>query len=146
MKTSKDSVAYLATDLSPIRQQFERRSPRANGRVPLSVNMDKRLNGTDIRVYCGISCAVFQGNVCRRSYQDIAEDSGVTRQQVARSVKRLVKTGHVRPSQSNEVRSKGWLMLPSPVFGQKQRAGVEEVAIGPSGQPRLVSAPRRRTA
>lgn len=139
MKSYKDAVVNSATDLLPIRQQ--KFSPKSHGRVPLSVSSDKRLNGTDVRVFAGISSFVFQGNVCRESYAEIGSRSGASRQQVARAVANLIEFGHVIAANGNEQRQRGWLILPQLVFGQKQRAGVDSLIV-----EGLASAPRKRLA
>jgi hypothetical protein len=109
---------------------------RSYGRVPMQVNSDKRLSGSDVRVLCGIAYYVHQGNTCRESYSTLAVASGVSRRQVVTSVARLRKFGWIEQPDQDE-RKRQWLMLTSPVFGQKQRAGVEEtVSVGPASLPR----------
>lgn len=133
----------MSTDPSQYEYRLDTFPSKAYGRLPLSVNADKRLSGNDIRVYAGIAYFVRQGNVCRAVYSEIAKVSGVDRKVVWRSIKALTECGHVIPAPSNKERACGWLSLPSKVFGQKQESGVREVSIGPSGTPRLTSCPKR---
>jgi len=139
MKSIKNAGVISAPDLASKRQHFP---PLSYGKVPLNINSDKRLNGTDIRVFAGIAHHVFQGNVCRESYSVIAAASGVSRQQVTRAVANLLKSGYLLPYEGNQERHRQWFVLPSPVFGQKQRS----LNSGESSEEHLVSGPRKRLA
>lgn len=139
MKSYKEPGDKFAPDLVTSLHQI---SDRAYGRVPLRVNADPRLSGSDVRVYTAIAGYVFQGNVCHESYAALAGAACTSRRQVIRSVRRLIECGHIKAENPKKTRSKRWLMLMSPVFAQKQRAGIEEVAEAPSGGRRLVSTRR----
>ncbi len=139
MKSIKDTGVKSAPDLASNRHQF---APSAYGRVPLNLNSDKRLNGTDIRVYAAIAYHVFQGNVCREPYEKLAVAGGVTRQQVTRAVANLLGYKYILPYPGNRERHRQWFVLPSVVFGQKQRA----LDAGESSSEDLVSRPRKRLA
>jgi len=139
MKSIKNTGVNSAPNLASKRHQF---APTAYGRVPLNLNCDKRLNGTDIRVYVAIAHHVFQGNVCRESYSVLAEAAGVSRQQVVRAVAHLLEHKHMLPYSGNKERHRQWFVLPSVVFGQKQAA----LNAGESTEEHLVSGPRKRLA
>lgn len=117
MKSYKEAGINMVPDLAPIWCQI---SAKSYGRAPISMNSDKRISGTDVRVFNGVSSFVYQGNVCRESHSRIAERSGVTRQQVTRSIKALLEYGHLVAPEGRVERKKGWLILPQVVFGQKQ--------------------------
>ena len=106
--------------------------------MPREVYSDRRLKPVDIRVYCVLASACWQGNVTSLGKRLIAKDACCAECKVGGSLRRLEAFGHMRkpPGQLPGKRAK--YVLSSEVLGQKQRAGVEEVARGPSG-PRLVS-------
>lgn len=102
--------------------------------------MDGELTDADVRAFGALAWLVEQGNVANETYSEIASLSQLSRSQVQRSMNRLIDRGHVKPSPTNKQRRRGFLLLTSPVFGQKQRSGeVEEAVSAPSGGRRLVS-------
>ena len=113
----------------------------AYGRVPLSVLADTRLKHYDVRVFAAISSPVWQGNYSSMGTRRISELAGVSRRLSLQSIKRLIEYGHMVPTVAGKGKRAGYIMT-SKVFGQKQRDGVKEVGIGPSGGRRLVSAPK----
>lgn len=117
------------------RKQF----PEMYARLPLSVLMDKALTDADVRVYAGLAAVVWQGTTERESYQEISELAGVSERQARRSIKALVAAGLISAAPSNRRGSRGVFSLASPVFGQKQRAGVTTVVSSPSRGTRYAS-------
>ena len=110
-------------------------------RVPREIVCDPRLQPLDIRVYCMLAGAVWQGTTAKIGTRLIAENIGASRRLVIQSLRRLRELGHI---QTMGVRrgKRELYVLTSPIFGQKQRAGVEEIISSPSRTPRLASVRR----
>ena len=139
----KNTGVSLSSDLVTVCHQIGLRG-RKNfaqlyGRIPLSVSMDKRLKTSDKLVYLGLSYYAWQGTIVKRSFSDIAEAAGISARSVARSIKTLIKYGHIKSAGENKERYVGSYHLTSPVFGQKQRSGKTEIAYPPKSCPRYVS-------
>jgi hypothetical protein len=113
-------------------------------RTPESVLYDRELSASARCVYTLLSRWVFQGSTAKMGTRKIASDLGFSRTTVDAALVELAERKHL--TVHGEGKRRRMYHLTSNIFGRKQRAGVEEVALGPSGQPRLVSAPRRRTA
>jgi hypothetical protein len=108
-------------------------------RVPREVAEDRRLKARDIRVYSVLAGFCWQGNVSQVGKRRIARLAACAERLVVESLKRLEATGHLQKNPGRRRGQRGRYVLTSAVFGQKQRAGVEEVAAGPGGRLRLVS-------
>ena len=113
-------------------------SRKSYARVPREVYADSRLEARDIRIYCVLAAGCWQGSVANIGKRRIAKEARCAECKVSESLKRLETAGHIQrqPGQIRGQRAR--YVLLSLVFGQKQRAGVDEVALGPNG-PRLVS-------
>ena len=122
------------------------RSPKWYGRIPASVLLDGTLTSDAVRVYGLLALPVLQGNVSSVGMRVVAGILHVSPQTVMRRIRELVAAGHVEISKGTGKGKRAWYLLTSPVFGQKQAADVKEIANGPSGQPRLVSLPRKTVA
>jgi hypothetical protein len=118
-------------------------SRRGYARVPREVYTDRRLKAVDVRVYCVLASACWQGNVVSVGKRLIAREGCCAECKVADILRRLEAAGHIQKQPEPRHGRRAFYVLLSSVFGQKQRAGVEEVAKGPSG-PRLVSSPRKQ--
>jgi DNA-binding transcriptional regulator PaaX len=98
---------------------------------------DAQLKLLDIRVYCMLAGSVRQGNTARIGTRLLAVYVGASRRLVVESLQRLERQGHLHKAARHGQRQ--MYVLTSPVFGQKQRAGIEEVISSPSRTPRLAS-------
>jgi hypothetical protein len=108
-------------------------------RVPCEVSADRRLKPRDICVYAVLAASCWQGSVAQVGKRLIAKLAGCAERLVISSLRRLEATGHIERPPGQVRGQRGRYVLLSPVFGQKQRAGIEEVAMGPSGRRRLVT-------
>jgi len=108
-------------------------------KIPRSVSSDRRLNARDKSVYGALAGFCFQGSVAKVGKRLLSRLAGCAERLVIDSLKKLEITGHIQKAPDRRRGQRAWYILTSPVFGQKQRAGVDEVAIIPGGQPRLVS-------
>jgi len=112
----------------------------AYARLPREVIGDPELKLLDIRVYCMLAGSVWQGNTARIGTRLLASYVRASRRLVVESLQRLEKRGHLEKAARHGQRQ--MYVLTSPVFGQKQRAGMEEVISSPSRTPRLASVRR----
>jgi DNA-binding MarR family transcriptional regulator len=106
-------------------------------RVPDSVLFDHGLSMTARGVYGVLARHVFQGTTVNVGQRRIANLLGVHVGTVNRALHELEERKHI------SIRGRGngrrIYHLRSLVFGQKQRAGIEEVISSPSRTPRLAS-------
>ena len=107
-------------------------------RVPWEVACDGRLKPADVGVYCMISGPTYQGAISRVGTRRIASCIHVSRRLVVESIHRLEECGHLQRCNRGRGKRETYF-LTSEVFSQKQRAGVEEVVVSPSGHRRLAS-------
>jgi hypothetical protein len=126
--TGEPLVGHTGEPLS--RNQFSR--------VPCEVSADRRLKARDVRVYGVLAASCWQGSVANVGKRRIAKLACCAERLVISSLKRLEATGHIQklPVHRGE---RGRYLLPSSVFGQKQRADIEEIVMAPDGQPRLAT-------
>jgi hypothetical protein len=110
-------------------------------RVPWEVVCDRRLKPLDIRVYCMISGGTFQAATAKVGTRRIADCAHASRRLVVASIRRLVDCGHIKRGRQGRGKRETYIVT-SEVFGQKQRAGIEEVISSPSRTPRLASTRR----
>lgn len=108
-------------------------------RVPSEVSADRRLKPRDVCVYAVLATFCWQGSVAQVGKRLIARLAGCAERLVISSLQNLRSAGHIEKQPGQLRGQRGRYVLLSPVFGQKQRAGVEEVAMGPSGRRRLVA-------
>jgi hypothetical protein len=85
--------------------------------------------------------SVWQGATTKIGTRLIADCIHASRRLVAESLSRLETGGHVKKAGTRRGTRPTYL-LTSPVFGQKQRAGIEEVVSGPSRTLRLATTRR----
>jgi hypothetical protein len=107
-------------------------------RLPREVVCDPELKLLDIRVYCMLAGSVWQGAAARMGTRLLAVHTGASRRLVVDSLRRLETRGHLQKAAGRRGQRQIYV-LTSPVFGQKQRAGIEEVISSPSRTPRLAS-------
>jgi hypothetical protein len=107
-------------------------------RVPWEVVCDERLKRLDIQVYCMISGPTFQATTSTVGTRRIADCVHASRRLVIESIQRLEECGHIKRARQGRGKREMYVMM-SGVFGQKQRAGIQEVISGPSRAPRLAS-------
>jgi hypothetical protein len=107
-------------------------------RVPWEVASDERLKPLDIRVYCMISGPTFQAATAKVGTRRIAECVHASRRLVIDSIRRLENCGHIKRAQQERGKREMYVLM-SAVFGQKQRAGIQEIISSPSRTPRLAS-------
>ena len=110
-------------------------------RVPREVVCDQNLKPLDVQVYCMLAGSVWQGTTAKVGTRLIARCIHASRRLVVESLRRLEERGHVTKARAGRGR-RDVVVLTSQVFGQKQRAGVEEVIGSPSGGRRLASVRR----
>ena len=107
-------------------------------RVPWDIITSKSLKRLDGYVYAVLSASVWQGNYASVGTRRIAEVLHTTQRRVVESLARLIADGKIAAAPRTRGQRSAYV-LTSPVFGQKPRAGVEEVQVyGP------LSAPRKR--
>jgi hypothetical protein len=82
--------------------------------------------------------SVWQGATAKIGTRLIANCVHASRRLVAESLSRLEIRGHVKKAGARRGQRPTYL-LTSPVFAQKQRAGLEEAVSGPSRTLRLAS-------
>lgn len=108
------------------------------GRVPLTVLNDPTISSDAVRVYGILATTTRQGNVSNLGLRFIGEGLGVSAATVMRRIRELVAAGHVTqvPGENGK---RAFYVLTSPVFGQKQRSGVESLVSGPRGRLRMAT-------
>ena len=117
-------------------------------RVPQEVYTNSRLDARDVRVYCALASACWQRAIAQVGKRFLASQCQCAERKVIGSLKNLEAAGHIRecPSRGGQ---RAQYELVSPVFGQKQRAGINVIVPSLEGQPRLVQsaqgAVRRRS-
>jgi hypothetical protein len=112
-------------------------------RVPREVASDRRLKHRDVRVYAVLSSFCWQGNVSQVGRRLIAKLAPCVPRKVPDSLRRLESAGHIQIQPGRRGQRAMYILL-SPVFGQKQRAGVDEIISTPNGNARLVSVRKDR--
>jgi hypothetical protein len=116
-------------------------------RIPRKVSGDRRLKHRDRCVYAVLAGFCWQGNTARVGKRLIARLAHCAERLVIDSLRRLESTGHICKDPRWRPGQRMTYLLASSVFGQKQRAGVEEAVTPPGGQPRLVTVRKdQRTA
>ena len=116
-------------------KKFHAKAPKceAFGRAPIRAAADKRLKNSDIRLYVVMAARVWQGNVCRLSFSELAELSTLTKRTVIDAIKRLEKYGYIEAVDCKRERVVTFFVLTSDIFGAKQ--GREDVIVSsPRGQ------------
>jgi Bifunctional DNA primase/polymerase, N-terminal len=114
-------------------------------RVPADVLDDPDLKSRDIRVYAALASRCFQTNVAHAGKRLLARIAGCSARLVLESLRRLQETGHIQKPPGRQHGQRGCYVLLSPIFGQKQRAGVEEIVSGPKGRFAVSVSKDRRT-
>ena len=109
-------------------------------RVPDSVLFDHGLSLAARAVYGVLARHVFQGTTVNMGQRRIANLLGTHTETVNLALHELEEQKHI--SIRGTGRARRIYHLHSPVFGQKQRAGIEEVISSPSRTPRLASVGR----
>jgi len=82
--------------------------------------------------------AVWQGSTARMGTRLLAAYTGAARRLVVESLRRLETRGHLQKAAGRRGQRPIYV-LTSPVFGQKQSAGIEEIIGSPSRALRLAS-------
>jgi len=108
-------------------------------RIPQEVSSDRRLKSRDVRVYGVLASACWQGSVAEVGKRRIAKLACCAERLVIDSLKKLEATKHIQTQPGHRRGQRGRYMLLSSVFGQKQRADIEETIAGPGGRLRLVA-------
>jgi hypothetical protein len=109
-------------------------------RLPDSVLYDSRLSLACRCVYAVLAGTVYQGTVAKMGQRRISKLLGIHQETVALALRDLAARGHITISGNGNYRRT--YHLHSDVFGQKQRAGIEEVIGSPSGGRRFASVRR----
>lgn len=104
-------------------------------RVPDSVLHDRALSFAARCIYAELAGSVHQGTVATVGQRRIAKRLGCSRQTVIEGLRDLEARKHIKVTEIGKQRHS--YHLTSDVFGQKQRAGVEEAIYLP--RKRLVS-------
>ena len=110
-------------------------------RIPLEVLADRQLKNCDLRIYAVLAGSCWQGSTVGIGKRLIATRAPCAERLVVPGLKRLEARGHIDrlPVKRGQ---RGLYHLRSAVFGQKQRAGVEELVVTPDGKPRLATVRR----
>lgn len=108
------------------------------GRIPMNLLLDKSVSSEAVRIYGILAASVFQGNVATIGMRRIGALIGKSPATVMRRLRELTEATHIKPGQRKNGQ-RAFYVLTSPVFGQKQRAGVEELVSSPSRGRRLAS-------
>ena len=106
-------------------------------RVPDSVLFDRKLSLSARSVYGVLARYAFQGTTASIGQRKIARLLGIHLETVNLAIHELEERNHV--AIAGKGKSRRYYHLLSPIFGQKQRAGYEEVIGSPSGGRRLAS-------
>jgi hypothetical protein len=106
-------------------------------RLPDSVLYDRRLSLACRCVYAVLAGSVHQGTVAKMGQRRISKLLGIHQETVALALRDLEARGHITITGNGNLRRT--YHLHSDVFGQKQRAGIEEVISSPSRTLRLAS-------
>lgn len=109
-------------------------------RLPDSVLCDQRLSVTARCVYGVLARYAYQGTTVKIGQRRIARLLGVHLETVNLAIHELEERRHIAIRGTGKARR--IYHLTSSVFGQKQRAGIEEVISSPSRTPRLASVRR----
>jgi DNA-binding MarR family transcriptional regulator len=109
-------------------------------RMPESVLFDSGLSVTARCVFAVLARYAYQGTTVRIGQRRIAGLLGVHVETVNVALHQLESRKHISINGSGKDRRS--YHLHSPVFGQKQRAGFEEVISSPSRMPRLATVRR----
>ena len=109
-------------------------------RVPDSVLGDRALSPTARCIYATLSRYTYQGTTVRIGQRRIAGILGLHQETVGLGIRELEDRKHIVIKEKGKARR--IYHLQSSVFGQKQRAGIEEVISSPSRTPRLASVRR----
>lgn len=112
------------------------------GRVPMSVLIDIRLDSDAVRIYGLLAASTRQGNVATVGMRRIGDLLEMSPPTVMRRINRLIELGHLNKSPTEHGKRAAY-MLTSPVFGQKQRAGVTEIVSRPKGRRMVTVGPER---
>jgi hypothetical protein len=125
-----------AADIPPSRIRY--------ARVPRQVYADPRLEARGVRIYCVLASACWQGSVAQVGKRLIATEACCAECTVISSLRKLEAAGHTQKQPGRRRGHRAMYVLLSPVFGQKQRAGVEEVISGPDGRRSLATVRKDR--
>jgi DNA-binding MarR family transcriptional regulator len=106
-------------------------------RLPDSVLYDRHLSPAARCVYGVLARHAYQGTTARIGQRRIARLLGMHLGTVNASIHKLERYGHIVINGAGKTRR--IYHLTSSLFGQKQRAGIEEVIGSPSGVPRLAA-------
>ena len=106
-------------------------------RLPDSVLCDHRLSVTARCVYGVLARYAYQGTTVKIGQRRIAGLLGIHEETVNVAIHELEGRRHIAIRGTGKARR--IYHLASSVFGQKQRAGIEEVISSPSRTPRLAS-------
>jgi hypothetical protein len=109
------------------------------GRVPLRLALDPMISDQAKTVFAVIAAHVFQGSVARIGQRFLGDMLGLSAATIGRRIGELEAGGYVKKGEKRNG-YRGFYILTSPIFGQKQRSGdVDEVVSSPSGGRRLAS-------
>lgn len=120
-----------------------RKTEKWYGRTPATVSFDLSMSSDAVRVFSVMALFVFQGNIVAIGLRELGKLCGISAASAMRRVKELEAGGHVRVKRGSNGQRAHYELV-SPVFAQKQRAGVEEVVETPSGARRMVSVREER--
>lgn len=105
-------------------------------KIPKDLLLDISISGDAVRIYGVLALWVFQGNVARIGMRRIGREVGLSAATVCRRLQELAAAGYISAG-SVKPGERAYYVLNSEVFGQKQRAGTEEIVSYP--QPRLAT-------
>ena len=102
--------------------------------LPWMVLTDTSLEHVDMLVYACLSANAFKGDTTRSAGRWISESVYVSQRTVSRSLKRLIKRGHVEIVVSARGNQAPIYRLTSPVFGKRQK-----IILEAGGKPNLTT-------
>lgn len=127
-------------DQKVIRKTYQRANEKRFARIPLTVLQDGALSLSARCIYAILSVHVWQGTTAKIGQRRIADLLQIRQATVSAALKELAERGHIEVKSGKDgAKDRGLYCLLSPIFGQKQRAGVDEVISSPSGNRRLAS-------
>lgn len=105
------------------------RSPTWYGRIPVSVLLDDAMSDRAKVAYGILSLKTFQGNIASIGVRELGKMLGICKSTTKVAVDELIAAGHIKAHHENGKRAV--YELTSPVFAQKQRAGVNAIVSYP---------------
>jgi len=134
------SLSVRHTGEALVRHTGEALSRARFGRIPLEVLADRRLKRRDVCVYGVLSAFCWQGSVAQVGTRLTATLACCAERLVINSLQALEEAGHIQKQPGRRRGQRARYVLNSPIFGQQQRADVQETVMTQDGHLRLATA------